>query len=81
MPNGWLLCEAANVAPLKHAETSLRVSRDVALNISQSDYLINLPNRRYAFELLKRTLLSTQTQTELLSIALVDLNFFKSIND
>ena len=81
LPDGWLLCEAADVTALKQAETSLRVSRDVALEASQSDYLTKLPNRRYAFELLKRALLSSQTQMELLSIALVDLDFFKSIND
>jgi diguanylate cyclase (GGDEF)-like protein len=81
LPDGWPLCEGADVTALKQVETSLRVSRDVALEASQTDYLTKLPNRRYAFELLKRVLLSTQTQMQLLSGALVDLDFFKSINE
>ena len=79
--DGWLLCEASDVTMLKHTETSLRVARDVAREASQTDYLTKLPNRRYGFELLERTLIHAQDQGEPLSIALIDLDLFKKIND
>ncbi|TAL77795.1 MAG: GGDEF domain-containing protein [Burkholderiaceae bacterium] len=81
LPDGWLLCEAANVTLLKQAETSLRVARDVALEASQTDYLTKLPNRRYGFELLKRALTFAQAHAEPLCVAMIDLDFFKKIND
>ncbi|TAL82083.1 MAG: GGDEF domain-containing protein [Candidimonas sp.] len=81
LADGWLLCEATDVTMLKRAEASLRVARDTALEASQTDYLTNLPNRRYGFELLRHTLINAQTQRQALSIAIIDLDFFKNIND
>lgn len=81
LTDGWLLTEAADITALKQTETLLRAARDVALEASQTDYLTKLPNRRYGFELLNQTLRSTQTRKQALSIALIDLDFFKGIND
>lgn len=81
LADGWLLTEAADITALKRTETSLRAARDRALEASQTDYLTKLPNRRYGFDLLSQTLHTTQAREQALSIALIDLDFFKSIND
>ena len=81
LADGWLLTEATDVTALKQTETSLRAARDSALEASQTDYLTKLPNRRYGFELLSQTLHTAQAQQQALSIALIDLDLFKDIND
>lgn len=81
LSDNWLLTEAVDITALKQTETSLRAARDIALEASQTDYLTKLPNRRYGFELLNQALRGAQSREQALSIALIDLDFFKNIND
>ncbi|MBF0102456.1 MAG: diguanylate cyclase [Desulfobacterales bacterium] len=50
-------------------------------DISNKDYLTGLYNRRYLFEAGGSWLNSLKEQTDTLTIALLDIDFFKSIND
>lgn len=49
--------------------------------ISNHDDLTGLPNRRYMHERLKQTLAQSGRNGDAFSIALVDIDFFKKIND
>lgn len=81
LEDNWLLCEAMDTTPMKRTETSLRISRDVALETSHTDFLTKLPNRRHCFGFLERTLTLAHAQNRDLSVAMIDLDFFKSVND
>jgi diguanylate cyclase (GGDEF)-like protein len=48
---------------------------------ANSDYLTKLPNRRYFFEEANKSLKHLQKQTENSSLAMIDIDHFKSIND
>jgi diguanylate cyclase (GGDEF)-like protein len=49
--------------------------------IAQNDYLTGLPNRRAATERLMQEILSATPDTEPLSLALIDIDYFKRLND
>jgi diguanylate cyclase (GGDEF)-like protein len=49
--------------------------------ISRIDYLTGIPNRRYFFELLLTELNRSQRYNHALTIAYIDLDGFKSVND
>ncbi|CAM5567135.1 GGDEF domain-containing protein [Eoetvoesiella caeni] len=81
LEDSWLLSEAMDTTAMKQAETSLRVSRDVALVASQTDFLTKLPNRRSCFTFLERALTFAQANNKELSVAMLDLDYFKTVND
>lgn len=81
LEDGWLLCEANDITSMKQAEKSLRISRAKALEASQTDFLTKLPNRRQAYTFLERVLAFTRSGDIRLSVALVDLDYFKLVND
>lgn len=81
LEDDWLLCEAMDITTTKQLEISLRVSRDVALEASQTDFLTKLPNRRHCFAFLERALAFAQSQNREFSIAMIDIDHFKRVND
>lgn len=81
LPDDWLLCVATDITVLKQSEAVLRNARDVALKASQTDYLTKLPNRRYGFQFLKRALDNAHVYREPLTVALLDLDHFRRINE
>jgi diguanylate cyclase (GGDEF)-like protein len=81
LPNGWLLTVGADITALKHDERSLRQARDAALLASRTDVLTGLPNRRYILEILDEYLRAHKHEVSSLCIALIDIDWFKSIND
>ncbi|TAM87721.1 MAG: GGDEF domain-containing protein [Candidimonas sp.] len=81
LDDAWLLCEANDVTSLKRAEKSLRISRNRALEASQTDFLTKLPNRRQGHGFLERLLAFSRAGSVHLSVALVDLDHFKQVND
>jgi diguanylate cyclase len=81
LPNGWLLTVGADITALKHDERSLRQARDAALLASRTDVLTGLPNRRYILEMLDEHLRAHKHDGSSLCIALIDIDWFKSIND
>jgi diguanylate cyclase (GGDEF)-like protein/PAS domain S-box-containing protein len=50
-------------------------------NQARKDFLTGLPNRRYFFELAEQALSRSQRYDNPLSILMMDIDFFKSIND
>lgn len=81
LEDDWLLSEAMDTTTMKRTETSLRISRDVALETSQTDFLTKLPNRRHCFAFLERALTFAHGQSKDVSLAMIDLDYFKSVND
>ena len=80
-PDGWVLVLMADITPLKANETTLRRSHELALIASLTDGLTELPNRRHIFNRLD-TLLATADQMRMpLSVAVLDIDHFKRIND
>jgi diguanylate cyclase (GGDEF)-like protein len=81
MSNGWLLTVGADITALKHDERSLRQAHDAALLASRTDVLTGLPNRRYILEILDECLTRCKQEGSSLCVALIDIDWFKSIND
>ena len=81
LPNGWLLTVGADITALKHDERSLRQAHDAALLASRTDVLTGLPNRRYILEILDEHLRGYKHEGSNLCVALIDIDWFKSIND
>jgi diguanylate cyclase (GGDEF)-like protein len=81
LPNGWVLTVGADITALKHDERTLRQAHDAALLASRTDVLTGLPNRRYILEILDERLRVSKHEDAGLCIALIDIDWFKSIND
>jgi diguanylate cyclase len=81
LPNGWLLTVGADITALKRDEKSLRQAHDAALLASRTDVLTGLPNRRRILELLDEHLSACKHEGSSLCVALIDIDWFKAIND
>lgn len=81
LPNGWVLSVGADITALKHNEKSLRQAHEAALEASRTDPLTGLPNRRHILELLDGALVEHAVTGAGLSIAVIDIDRFKAIND
>lgn len=71
----------ADITSLKQAERELAAARDSALMLSRVDELTGVPNRRFALSKLASVLNSLDSAEADFSVALLDLDHFKSIND
>ncbi len=80
-PDGWLLVVMADITPLKLTEATLRRARDAAVLASMTDPLTRLHNRRFIFRRLGDLLNSTRNMRIPLTIAMLDLDHFKRVND
>ena len=81
LPNGWICSTGADITTLKLSERELLASRDHALQLSQVDELTGVPNRRFTLGTLDKLLHSAAIDGTDLSLAVLDLDHFKSIND
>jgi diguanylate cyclase (GGDEF)-like protein len=79
--DGWLSMFVADVSPLKATELSLRDARDEAIRVSMKDPLTDLYNRRFIMSHLGEMLASAKAMRWPLSIAMIDIDHFKRIND
>ncbi|HMF67528.1 MAG TPA: GGDEF domain-containing protein [Phyllobacterium sp.] len=81
--NGWLLCIASDITPLRTDDRRLRQDRDLALRASQTDELTGVANRRYIMarleELTGRELPPDEAAKG--CVAVLDIDHFKVIND
>lgn len=68
-------------ALLEQANKDLKVANDKILEISRSDPLTQLANRRYFDEKMKEILSLSRRQSQPLSIILTDIDKFKFVND
>ncbi len=81
LANGWIVLSGADITSLKRTEAELKIARDRALLLSRIDELTDVPNRRFALSMLDALLLEVNLRKTELSVALLDLDHFKSIND
>ena len=80
-PDGWQLCASSDVTSLKVNEAELRRARDAALVASITDPLTGLPNRRHVFVRLEAMMAEALELRLPLTVAVIDLDMFKQIND
>lgn len=81
LPNGWIVLTGADITSLKQTERELAAARDSALVLSRIDELTGVPNRRFALSRLGSILSGLDSERTEFSVAVLDLDHFKSIND
>ncbi|MDI4634499.1 diguanylate cyclase [Pelomonas sp. V22] len=77
--DGWMLCLAIDITPLRQDSRSLRQAHAKAVRAAQTDALTGLANRRQGLQLLQQAL--TQPEAWPLCVAMLDLDHFKQVND
>jgi diguanylate cyclase (GGDEF)-like protein len=77
----WMLCVAIDITALKSNERVLRTARDNAIRTSQIDELTGCFNRRFIFAQFDDLLGRQASELAPISVAVLDLDHFKSIND
>lgn len=79
--NGYTLLTGVNVTDLKKTQASLEKSNKYIATLANTDQLTGLKNRR-AFNLIaKQEIKNTQRYQHPLSLILIDIDYFKRIND
>ena len=78
---GWLFLTVSDITELKDNERVLRKAHDVALYWAETDALTKLHNRHYAMTSLDEAVLAAHASGDALSVALLDIDHFKAIND
>jgi diguanylate cyclase (GGDEF)-like protein len=81
LESGWLVVIGTEISTLRHGEQALIASRDRAIQEARTDALTGLANRRHALSYLELAISAFVHATVPLTLALVDLDHFKSIND
>jgi len=81
LPNGWILSVGADITALKQNEKALRQAHEAALRASQTDPLTGLASRRHILEQLDGLLAEHEACGSSMSIAVIDIDHFKAIND
>lgn len=66
---------------IKHLQDDLRRSNELLLELSNTDHLTGLFNRRYLMESLDKELQRAARKNGLLSLLLLDIDHFKNVND
>jgi diguanylate cyclase (GGDEF)-like protein len=79
--NGWMLCIAADITPLRAEERTVRQARDLAIRASQTDDLTGVANRRFVMARMEEMLRGASVPGSRGSIAILDIDHFKQIND
>jgi diguanylate cyclase (GGDEF)-like protein/PAS domain S-box-containing protein len=70
----------ALVAVTRDITEQVRLLKELE-NQARKDFLTGLPNRRYFLELAEQEFLRTQRYNNPLSVLMMDIDFFKSVND
>ena len=81
LADGWLLSVATDITELKHGEILLRQAQAQAEQDARTDMLTGAPNRRHVFEYGLAALRRSEAAGQPCSVALMDLDHFKRIND
>lgn len=78
---GWILLTLMDFTTLKQNELLLKQARDIAVAVAETDSLTGLYNRGGVMSRLDDYITRFKGTNEMLSVALIDLDYFKSIND
>jgi diguanylate cyclase len=78
---GWLFLTVSDITELKNNERVLRKAHDMAVYWAETDALTKLHNRHYAMTRLDEAVRAAHATSEALSVALLDIDHFKAIND
>lgn len=81
LANGWILVVATDISTSKNEEMRLRAAHADAVTQSRTDHLTGLPNRRHGLETAEAELASFKAGGAMLSLAILDIDHFKAIND
>ena len=81
LANDWLLTVGTDITGIKQSEKDLQQAHGAALQAAWTDSLTGLPNRRRVLDFLAVALDDARKKSAPLSIAMIDLDHFKSIND
>ena len=81
LPSGWLLSIGSDITSLKHNERTLRQAHEHALRAAKTDSLTGLCNRRHILQQAELLLGRCSAKALPYSIAMLDLDRFKQIND
>ena len=76
-----LYCLSVDMTELKRTKKELRDSNSKLLSLARTDPLTNLPNRRSILEKIEYEKIKYDRSKEIFSIAMIDLDNFKNIND
>ncbi len=79
--DGWIFLIITDITMLKTEEFSLRDARDAAVTAAETDYLTGMLNRGAMMNRLSRLVEASQVSQRKFTVALIDLDLFKSIND
>ena len=79
--DGWLMLTISDITRLKTSEHAMRQARDTAIYWSETDALTELSNRHCVMKRLADHAQEANIGGSALSIALLDIDHFKSIND
>lgn len=66
---------------IKHLQDDLKRSNELLLELSNTDHLTGLFNRRYLMEALEREVQRAQRNSAMVSLIMMDIDHFKKIND
>jgi diguanylate cyclase (GGDEF)-like protein/PAS domain S-box-containing protein len=77
---GWIIMTMTDMTALKKTEADLRLARDAALHLAETDALTGLRSRRAIMGYFEECLRSA-TAASPVSIAILDIDHFKHIND
>ncbi len=80
-PDGWMLAVGTDISTLKQTEADISRRHEQAVLASQTDGLTGLSNRSRVMQLAQAALESARSGGDSVSLALIDLDHFKSIND
>ena len=78
---GWMLSVAFDISAMRVNDRSLRQARDGALRAAQVDTLTGVSSRAHVLEQLDMRLDQRRTVQQPCGMALLDLDYFKRIND
>jgi diguanylate cyclase len=78
---GWMLCVAFDITAMRVSERTLRLDRDGALRAAQTDVLTGISNRAHILQQLDLRLEQLRTQQQPCGLVMLDLDFFKQVND
>lgn len=81
LPNGWILTVASDISKIKDEESRLRDAHADAIKQAQTDALTGISNRRSGMERAVAALAEFHANRLPLTIALLDIDHFKKIND